>query len=138
MATVRKEWPLPVPAAAAWDVVRDVGAVHTRLAPGFVTSSTMERSGDMETRVLTFFNGLVARETILSVDDAAMRLAYTARSERLEHHNGVLQIVADGANCRAVWTIDLLPHAMAPAIGQMMDAGAKAMQGAMGGRSKAA
>jgi hypothetical protein len=131
MATVRKEWTLAVPAATAWDVVRDVSAVHTRLAPGFVTASTMEREGDTETRVLTFFNGLVARETILSVDDAAMRLAYTARSERLQHHNGVLQVLPDGAACRAVWTIDLLPHAAAPVIGQMMDAGAQAMQQAM-------
>lgn len=64
-------------------MVRDVGAVHTRFAPGFVVDTTVEESA----RIVTFANGFVAREIIVSVDDLSRRLVYSVRSERLAHHN---------------------------------------------------
>ena len=77
MASIRREIPLAAGPDAVWDVVRDVGAVHTRFAPGFVVATTMEPGA----RVVTFANGMVARELIVDVDDEARRLAYWARSE---------------------------------------------------------
>jgi hypothetical protein len=88
MASIRKETQLPVSAAEVWDVVRDVGAVHTRFAPGFVTNTTLEDGA----RVVTFANGLVARELIVDVDDRARRLAYAAVGDRLTHHNASFQV----------------------------------------------
>ena len=41
-----------------WDAVRDVGAIHTRLAPDFVTDVKME--GDA--RIVTFANGMTAKD----------------------------------------------------------------------------
>jgi hypothetical protein len=38
-----------------WDAVRDFGALHHRLVPGFVVEARLE--GD--DRVVTFFNGAV-------------------------------------------------------------------------------
>ena len=42
MATIRKELTLSASPAQVWDVIRDVGAIHRRLAPGFVTDTRLE------------------------------------------------------------------------------------------------
>jgi carbon monoxide dehydrogenase subunit G len=125
MASIRKEFEVAAPAERVWAVFNDVGAVHTRLATGFVTECRLE--GDA--RVVTFANGLTTREVIVDVDDAARRLVYSARSERLAHHNASFQVFATGpSSCRVVWIADLLPHAAASPIGAMMDAGVAAMK----------
>ena len=125
MASIRKETQLPVSAADVWDVVRDVGAVHTRFAPGFVTDTTLEDGA----RVVTFANGLVARELIVDVDDRARRLAYAAVGGRLTHHNASFQVLEEDCDrSRLVWVADLLPDALAPVIDGMMTAGVEAIQ----------
>lgn len=134
MASVCRELKLSIPPEAAWDALRDVGAVHTRVAPGFVTDCRM----DGPDRIVTFANGLSARELIVDVDDAARRLAYSARSERLKHHNASFQAFAEGAGCRIVWIADVLPHEAAAAVGQMMDAGVAAMRRTLESHSRPA
>jgi hypothetical protein len=124
MASIRKEMSLRARPEAVWDAVRDVGAIHTRLAPGFVIDTKLE--GDA--RIVTFANGIVAREVIVDLDDAARRLVWTAVGGRLTHHNGALEVVPDGEGCRVVWVADLLPNALAPAIAAMMQHGMEAMQ----------
>jgi Polyketide cyclase / dehydrase and lipid transport len=134
MASIRKQLTLPIPPEAAWDALRDVGAVHTRLARGFVTDCRM----DGPDRIVTFANGLSARELIVDLDDAARRIAYSARSERLVHHHATLQVLPDGAGCRLVWITDVLPHEAAARAGQMMDAGFAAMRETLAPHSEAA
>lgn len=124
MATLRKEIVLAASAEQVWDAVRDVGALHTRLVPGFVLDTRMEG----EVRVVTFDNGMVVREPIVSVDDARRRMAWTAAGGRTAHYNAVLEVFSDGAGCRVVWTIDLLPHDLGAAIGAMQDRGLAAMK----------
>jgi hypothetical protein len=125
MASLRKEFRVAAPAARVWDAFRDVGAVHTRLAKGFVTDCRR----DGEDRIVSFSNGLVAREVIVDVDDAKRRLAYSARSERLSHHHASFQVFDDGlGGCTVVWMADLLPHAAASPVGAMMDDGVAAMR----------
>lgn len=132
MASIRKEFHLDVSADNVWNVFRDVWAVHTRLAPGFVTDCRR----DGEDRIVTFANGLVAREVIVDLDDAARRLVYFARSERLEHHNASFQVFEEGpGRCRVVWIADVLPHAAAGAIGAMMEQGVAAMSKALASHS---
>ena len=58
MASIHKEVLIDAPADRIWDAIRDVGAIHTRLARGFVTDTRLE--GD--TREVTFINGAVVRE----------------------------------------------------------------------------
>jgi polyketide cyclase/dehydrase/lipid transport protein len=124
MASIRKEILLDAGAAAVWDVVRDVGAVHTRFAPGFVTATALEEGA----RVVTFANGLVVRELIVDVDDRARRLAYAAVGGRLTHHNASFQVFDDGGGrTRLVWIADLLPDEVAPSIEGMMAQGAAAI-----------
>ena len=92
MASIRKEAAIAAPAAAAWAALRDVGALHTRLVAGFVTDCRLE--GD--TRVVTFANGMVARERIVTVDDAERRVVWSATGDRLAHHNASAQVFDEG------------------------------------------
>jgi hypothetical protein len=124
MATLRKEIPVAVGVSPVWHALRDFGQVHTKVAPGFLTDLKMD-NGD---RVVTFFNGLVARERLVTLDDAACRLVYAVVEGRASHYNAVVQVFPEGDGSRVVWTIDLLPDELAPAVGGMMDEAAKAMR----------
>src|SRR6187549_3180764 len=64
MASIRKEIRINAPASQIWDALKDVGALHTRLVPGFVTDTKLEGNA----RVVTFGNGMVAREEIVSIE----------------------------------------------------------------------
>ena len=125
MASIRREIRVDAPAEKVWDAVRDVGSIHKRLVPGFVADCRME--GD-DARIVTFGNGLVIKEIIVDLDEASRRLCWSAKSERLMHHNASLQIFADGPGTKAVWIADLLPNEAAPAIGAMIDHGMGAMK----------
>ena len=134
MATIIKEAIINARPEAVWAAVRDVGGIHKNLCPGFVTDTQM----DGEDRIVTFGNGLVVRERIISLDDERRRLAWNAVSERLSHHNGVMQVFdAERQDCtRIVWTADLLPHEIAPTIEAMMDAGVAAMKATLEQRAQ--
>jgi carbon monoxide dehydrogenase subunit G len=129
MATIHKEFEVPASAESVWAALRDFGAVD-RLARGFVTACAVEEGGAV--RKVTFFNGMEVRERLVTRDDAARRLVYTATGGRATHHNAVAQVVEAGpGRCRFLWTADLLPDAIAPAIEQMMEQGAQAMRSAL-------
>ncbi len=118
MATIRKEIVIAARPELVWDAVRDVGALHTRLVPGFVRDVRMEEGA----RVVTFGNGVVAREIIVSIEEGAQRLVWSVVGGPLTHHNGAAQVFADGdERSRFVWTADLLPDSAAPSIEAMMD-----------------
>ena len=127
MASIHKEISLDASPAAVWDVVRDIGAVHTRFAPGFVVDTVM----DGEDRVVTFANGFVAREVIVDIDEARRRLAYSVRSERITHHNASFEVLAEGQGSRLVWIADVLPAAAGETVGAMMEDGIQAAKRAL-------
>ena len=128
MASIHKDIPLHAPAHDVWDAVRDFGALHTRLVPGFVLDTQL----DGEARIVTFASGTVARELLIDCDDARRRLAYAVISERMKHYSASVQVLPDGdANSRVIWTVDVLPHEIAPYIGGQMDQGVLAMQKAL-------
>jgi hypothetical protein len=129
MASIHKDIPIDAHPDDVWDAVRDFGAVHRRLAPGFVTDARLE--GDA--RILTFANGTVAREVLIDCDDTRRRLAYAIVSERVKHYSASIQIAADGeARSRMTWTVDVLPNDIASYIDTQMDQGVIAMQKALG------
>ena len=120
MASIHREVLIDAKPDAAWDALRDIGALHRRLAPGFVTDVQLENGA----RVVTFGNGLVVREIIVDLDDKARRLAWSVVGGQMTHHNASAQVFADGdGRTRFVWIADLLPHDLAPTIGAMMDQG---------------
>jgi|SRR5438105_10840658 len=124
MASIRKEMALRADPTHVWDAVRDVGAIHTRLAPDFVTNVKLE--GDA--RIVTFANGMTAEELIVDIDDTARRLVWSVVEGRMSHHNGSIQVFPEGDSCRLVWIADILPHDLAKPIGAMMQHGMEAMK----------
>jgi hypothetical protein len=126
MASIHKEIPIAAAAAAVWDAVRDFGAVHVRVAPGFVVDARR----DGEARIVTFANGMVVRELLVDCDDERRRLVYAiAPNERIAHYSAAIEVTGDGpAGCRVSWTVDVLPDALAPVIAAQMDFGVAAMQ----------
>ena len=124
MASIRREWTINVAPAQAWDALRDVGALHTRLVTGFVTDCRL----DGDARIVSFANGVVAREQIVTLDEAERRVVWSATGTRLRHHNASVQVFDAGpARSRLVWIADLLPDEMAPAIAAMIDDATAAM-----------
>ena len=126
MGSISKEIELDVAPGEVWDAVRDYGALHTRLARGFVTNTELDGSD----RVVTFVNGVVQREPLVDLDDDAMRLVYTAVDSPIgaTHYNGSVEVSAapDGAS-RVVWRIDFLPDEIAERLDGAMELGARAM-----------
>ena len=125
MASIHNEIRIQARPEKVWEAVRDVGALHTRLVPGFVVDTRLEANA----RVVTFANGLVARELIVDIDDGARRLVWAVVGGRFTHHNASLQVLADGAeHSRAVWIADLLPHELAGDISAMIEQGMGVMK----------
>jgi carbon monoxide dehydrogenase subunit G len=125
MASIHREILVEARAQDIWEAIRDVGAVHTRLAPGFVVDTRLEEGAT----ILTFGNALVARELNVDLDDEARRLVWAVVGGRLSHHNASLQVFADGERrSRVVWIADLLPNALAGTIGGMIEQGMAVMK----------
>jgi carbon monoxide dehydrogenase subunit G len=120
MASIRKEVSIAARPDDVWAALRDVGALHERLVPGFVVDTRLE--GDA--RVITFGNGMVARELIVTIDDEVRRLVWAVVGGRFTHHNASAQVFADGEGCtRFVWIADLLPNDLAGRTGDLMEQG---------------
>jgi uncharacterized protein YndB with AHSA1/START domain len=135
MASITKQVLIDAPPDAVWDALRDFGAVDQRLAPGFVVDSRLE--GDA--RVVTFFNGTVARELLVDVDDDARRLVYSVVESPLNatHDNSSAQVVSDAEGAsRFVWIKDVLPDELAPRIDALMEQGIGVVKQTLESRAK--
>jgi len=127
MTTVRDEISIDVPAAFAWTKLKDVSRTH-ELFPGVLVGSSLE--GDI--RTLTFANGSVVQERIVSVADDVRRIAYTVLGGRFEHHASSMQIeVVDADHCRFVWISDFLPDTRAETVRPLMSLGCAALKRAL-------
>jgi hypothetical protein len=127
MATVRKEVVTRARPDQVWEVIRDIGALHTRLVPGFVTDTRLEAGA----RIVTFANGVTVREPIVTIDGATRRLVWTVEGLATTHYNASAQALDDPAGTRVVWIADFLPDDAAPGIEAAMQAGAEAMRAAL-------
>jgi hypothetical protein len=129
MATIRREVTVDADAAQVWDAFKDVGALHTRVVRGFVTATELDGAD----RLVTFANGFSVRERIVTIDDDARRLVYTAVGGRTTHYNAAVEVLAEPAGrVRIVWLVDLLPDDVAPVVAGMMDHGVAAMATTLG------
>jgi carbon monoxide dehydrogenase subunit G len=125
MASIRKEIPIEAAPEQVWAAVRDFGAVHRRLVPGFV----VECKFDGDARIVTFANGTVARELLVDLDDAARRLVYAVVGGRVTQHSASLQVFAEGEHrSRLVWITDVLPNEIAGYVRNQVEAAAQAMK----------
>lgn len=126
MSTIRREIEIDAHADVVWDVISEVGAVHTRLAPGFVVATQLETGA----RLVHFANGMIVRELIVGLDPQLRRLAYAVvGGNSITHHNASFEVVAvEGGRSKLVWTTDFLPDTAATVLEPMIDAGSVVMK----------
>jgi uncharacterized protein YndB with AHSA1/START domain len=132
MASIQKERTIEATPEAVWEALSDWGAIHERLVPGFLVDTQL----DGEDRIVTFFNGVVARERLVDLSHEERRLVWSIVDGPYAHHNGVAQVFAaeDGAS-RFVWTADLLPDALAQPTAEMMERGIETVKQTLEGAS---
>jgi Polyketide cyclase / dehydrase and lipid transport len=125
VASIRKEIETKARPDDAWAAIADIGALHTRLVPGFVVDTKLEPGA----RVVTFGNGMVVREPIVTIDGASRRLVWTAEGGRTTHYNASVQVFSRSDETTAVvWIADFLPDAMTGQIAAAMEAGLTVMK----------
>jgi hypothetical protein len=120
VASIHKELIINARPDEVWAALRDFGAVHERLVPGFVTDARL----DGRDRIVTFFTGTVLREVLVDLDDKACRLVWSIVDGPYTHHNASAQVFPAGADgTRFVWIADVLPDETAARTGEMMERG---------------
>ena len=127
MASIRKEILVNAAPEDVWDAIRDFGAVHTRVAPGFVVDARL----DGDDRIVRFYSGAVQREPLVDLDDEAHRLVYAAIDSPIgaTHYNSAVQVFTHGeGGSRIEWTVDVLPNAVRDRLDAIMDQGAAIMK----------
>jgi len=124
MASLFKEIVIAAPRELIWGAIRDVGALHTRLVPGLVVDTQL----DGDARIVTFDNGMIVREPIISIDDLHYRLAWSAENEALTHYNAAIQVFDEQVGSRIVWVTDFLPDEAATMIDELQDRGLATMK----------
>jgi uncharacterized protein YndB with AHSA1/START domain len=125
MASIRKEIVIDASPEEVWDAARDWGALHERLAPGFVVDTRL----DGPDRIVTFGNGAKLREILVDLDDESRRLVWSVVDGPYSHHNGSTQVFAEGdGRARFVWIADLLPDELATSTGEAMQRGVEVVK----------
>lgn len=132
MASIHKEFVVAATPEQVWEVLGDFGAVHDRLAPGFVTGTRL----DADTRTVTFADGTIVAERLIDLDPVRKRVAYSVVGGSLHpsHHNASMQALpdADGGTL-FVWHTDVLPDELAAPISEFVEQGSAVMRRALEG-----
>jgi carbon monoxide dehydrogenase subunit G len=125
MASIHKEIETDACPQDIWAAIRDIGALHTRLVPGFVIATRLEPGA----RVVTFGNGMEIREPIVDLDDEVKRLVWSAEGAGMTHYNASVQVFErTGRGSRIVWIADFLPHDKKGQVESMMEQGMAVMK----------
>lgn len=128
MASLRKEISIAASSDTVWDALRDIGALHTRLVPGFVTDTRLEPGA----RIVSFANGQTICERIVDVNEGDRRVVWGVTEEPFQHYNGAAQVFSEGpTHCRFVWIADLLPNELADHVAGMMEEGLRVIKKTM-------
>jgi hypothetical protein len=135
MTMIRRTFTVTAAPDEAWGVFRDIGAVHTRLAPGFVTDTVVLAP---DKRRVTFANGAIVTEQIVSVDDDARRLAYTILERAAEHHHASLEVLPSDDGATIVWTTDVMRGPVAETFRATMVAAVPVITAALSGSTVSA
>ena len=127
MARICKTVSIAAPPAELWDAIADIGAIHTRVAPRMVADTQLQQDGSV--RVVTFTNGAVLSEQIVSLDHMARELVWTAHGGPWTHHNAWICVTdnADGGG-NVTWTADVLPDSAGQIIAGFIAAGLQDMK----------
>ena len=124
MASITEEIITTARPEHVWEAIRDLGALHTRLVVGFVVDTRLEPGA----RIVTFKNGMVVKEPIVTVDEPARRLVWTAEAPSLTHYNASVQVFDVDGGSRVVWIADFLPDDAQGFVAGMITEGLAAMK----------
>ena len=131
MASVTQEITTSARPERVWDAIRDIGALHTRLVVGFVVDTRLEPGA----RIVTFKNGMVVKEPIVTIDEQARRLVWSAEAPSLAHYNASVQVFdLEGQRSRVVWIADFLPDDAQTFVAGMIGEGMAAMKATLDGQ----
>jgi carbon monoxide dehydrogenase subunit G len=120
VASIYKEILIEADPQDVWSAVSDVGAAHERFIQGVLVDTRM----DGDARIVTFADGLVARELIVTLDHLVRRFVYASVGGRATHHNASFQVFDDGdLRTRLVWITDVLPDELAAPVSQRVELG---------------
>ena len=124
MATIIKTIPTQASPETVWDALRDIGALHTRVAPGVVTATELVPGG----RQVTFVGGRTVFEPIVTLDDTHHRLVWSAQGGVTTHYNAAAEVIGDeDGGSIVIWTADFLPDDLYETLDRAMTVGAEAM-----------
>ncbi len=125
MASIRKECTIEAKPDEVWAALRDWGALHERLVPGFVIDTQL----DGDDRIVTFFNDAVVRERLIDCSDDDRRLVWSIVDGPYAHHNGAAQALdGEDGGTRFVWVADLLPNELAQVTAELMERGVETIK----------
>jgi hypothetical protein len=125
MASIRKDIHTMASPEDVWEAIRDIGALHTRLVPGFVVATRLEPGA----RVVTFGSGAVSREPIVTLDDPGRRLVWTVEDGQATHYNASVEVSPDThGGSLIVWLADFLPDSISGYINAAMESGGLVMK----------
>ena len=123
MATIWWEEPVAAPAERAWSALRRIDLTHILFSPVLVDS---ELEGDI--RTVTFANGLVVRERVITIDEQRRRIVYSVLGDMFEHHSASMTILpVDEANCRFIWISDFSPDERIEMVQPLVEQGSRAL-----------
>ncbi len=114
---------IDAPADQVWELISDFHTAPIRMAPGFVVDSAPDGP---DVRTVTFANGVVARELLISSNDAMRRTVFSIIGGTVtpQHDNASMQVFDnDNGGSRFVWVHDVLPDELAPKFAAAMEQG---------------
>jgi len=123
MATAMRDIDIDAPAARVWELISDFHTAPMRMAPGFAVDSTPDGP---DVRTVTFADGVVARELLISSDEAMRRTVFSIIGGTVtpQHDNASMQVFDnETGGSHFVWIHDVLPDNLAPKFAVAMEHG---------------
>jgi Polyketide cyclase / dehydrase and lipid transport len=124
VGTYRFEALIDLPVAEAWRALREFGGADRLFAP-VIARCVLE--GDI--RTVTFGNGAVVRERLITCDENGRRLVYCVIGGSFEFHSASLQLEPEtDSSCRVIWLTDFLPETRGEVVGPLVEQGGRSLK----------
>ena len=132
MASVIREIIIDATPERVWSAVGDFANGPLQMSQGVLAGCRLD--GD-DSRILTFANGMTARERLIARDESCRRIVWGWVGDDVVHDNTSMQVFSEGVGqTRLVWIHDTLPDQLTEWLSGAMDQFVPAMQQALKAR----